>query len=76
MITPGKHQLEVVEKFVGLDYCLIGDSMGVGKSLSGILLDRAERHEKKSGHFRTLIVCTKGGLSVWKWHLGGPRSAE
>ena len=72
MITPGKHQLEVVEKFIGKPYCLIGDSMGVGKTLSGVLLDRAERQETLVGpedHFRTLIVCTKGGLSVWKWHL-------
>jgi SNF2 family DNA or RNA helicase len=75
MINPGKHQLEVVEKFVGLDYNLIGDSMGVGKTLSAILLDRAERKSHKwsyvlsDEHFRTLIVCTKGGLSVWKWHL-------
>jgi SNF2 family DNA or RNA helicase len=82
MINPGKHQLEVVEKFVGLDYNLIGDSMGVGKTLSAILLDFMERnhgqitqgwaaydHGQPVGRFRTLIVCTKGGLSVWKWHL-------
>jgi hypothetical protein len=30
MITSGKHQLEVVEKFIGLDYNLIGDNMGPG----------------------------------------------
>jgi SNF2 family DNA or RNA helicase len=87
VITPGKHQLEVVEKFIGLDYNLIGDSMGVGKTLSGVLLDFAERQNaapETSSYtpvgpqhydpadakgFRTLIVCTKGGLSVWKWHL-------
>lgn len=52
---------------------------GVGKTLSGVLLDFAERQQAaggehydpadSSGKFRTLIVCTKGGLSVWKWHL-------
>lgn len=55
---------------------------GVGKTLSAILLDFAERQkaaaDKYAPHcydpadakgFRTLIICTKGGLSVWKWHL-------
>lgn len=84
MIAPGKHQLEVVEKFLGLPHCLIGDSMGVGKTLSAVLLDLAERnirdcnnggtsyvpvYKHAKEHFRTLIICTKGGLSVWKWHL-------
>ena len=72
MIQPGKHQLEVVEKFIGLPYCMIGDSMGVGKTLSGVLLDLEERKLAKMegrSDFRTLIICTKGGLSVWKWHL-------
>lgn len=75
MITPGKHQREAVNRFIGLDYCFIGDSMGTGKTLTGVLLDFAERGSypelKFIGNrgFRTLIVCTKGGLSVWKWHL-------
>jgi SNF2 family DNA or RNA helicase len=75
MITPAPHQIEAVKKFVGLEYCFIGDSMGVGKTLTAVLLDRAERkiawaeHDNAHRHFRTLIVCTKGGLSVWKWHL-------
>lgn len=68
MLTPAKHQLQLVEKFVGLPYCLVGDSMGVGKTLSGVLLDLEERR-LHPGPFRTLIVCTKGGLSVWKRHL-------
>lgn len=42
---------------------------GVGKTLSGVLLDLAERREHGDGHFRTLIVATKGGLDVWRWHL-------
>lgn len=69
MITPGKHQLQVVEKFAGVDACLIGDSMGVGKTLSGILLDFEERKLSTRRDFKTLIVCNKGGLSVWEWHL-------
>ena len=69
MITPGRHQEQVVEKFIGMPWRLIGDSMGVGKTLSGVLLDLAERRESKDGHFRTLILCTKSGLDVWRWHL-------
>lgn len=45
---------------------------GVGKTLSGVLLDLAERRyalEDGQTKFRTLIVCTKGGLDVWRWHL-------
>lgn len=68
MIEAAPHQLELVKKFVGLSHCFIGDSMGVGKTLSAILLDLEER-KLKPGPFRTLIVTTKGGLSVWKWHL-------
>lgn len=69
MIEPAKHQLELVEKFLGKPFCLIGDSMGTGKTLSGVLLDKAERLLAGKKHYRTLIVTTKGGLSVWKWHL-------
>lgn len=32
------------------------------------MLDLEER-KRLRGPFRTLIICTKGGLSVWKWHL-------
>lgn len=69
MITPGRHQEQVVEKFIGVPWRLIGDSMGVGKTLSGVLLDLAERREGLYTSGRTLIVCTKGGLDVWRWHL-------
>jgi len=72
MITPGRHQEQVVEKFIGQPWCFIGDSMGVGKTLSGVLLDIAERKyalEEGQERFKTLIVCTKAGLEVWRWHL-------
>lgn len=68
MLEPGKHQLQVVEKFRGLPAALIGDSMGTGKTLSAILME-LEWRRKEKGDRRTLIVCQKGGLSVWKWHL-------
>lgn len=84
MIEPAKHQLELVEKFIGKPYRFIGDSMGTGKTLSAILLDFAERNlsdcnnggmsyvpvcKHRQEPFRTLIVTNKGGLSVWRWHL-------
>jgi SNF2 family DNA or RNA helicase len=69
MLTATKHQLECVQKFVGLEGCVIGDSMGVGKTLEGVLLDLEERRVSRKKHFRTLIICTKGGLSVWRDHL-------
>jgi len=31
MITPGRHQEQVVEKFIGMPWRFIGDSMGVVK---------------------------------------------
>lgn len=53
---------------------LIGDSMGVGKTATSIGMDftlREQEQEYKDSkrHFRTLIICQKGGLDVWKSHL-------
>lgn len=67
------HQVEVVTKFTDVRSRLVGDSMGqgVGKTASGIGLDLdlRKRHQKPGTHFRTLIICQKGGLSVWYRHL-------
>ena len=68
MLKAGKHQVQVVEKFKGKPATLIGDSMGVGKTLSAVLLD-LERRSREGGDQRTLIICQKAGLSVWEWHL-------
>lgn len=65
------HQKECVEKFANVRARLVGDSMGVGKTVEGIGLDldlRA-RHGKANAHIRTLIICTKTGLEVWRRHL-------
>ena len=71
MIEPKKYQVEVVDKFLGKEWNIIGDSMGVGKTLEAVLLDLAERKARPDPKkpYRTLIICQKGGLSVWKWHL-------
>jgi SNF2 family DNA or RNA helicase len=67
------HQKVAVEKFRGIPAVFIGDSMGVGKTLTGVQRDldirAAWTPSQKDSHFRTLIVCQKGGLSVWRWHL-------
>jgi SNF2 family DNA or RNA helicase len=68
VIQAAEHQVVAVKKFIGQDSCLIGDSMGTGKTLTAILLDREERRLNPH-RFKTLIVCNKGGLSVWEWHL-------
>jgi SNF2 family DNA or RNA helicase len=47
----------------------LGDSMGVGKTASAIGIDLDLRREHGSAHFRTLIICQKSGLAVWKYHL-------
>ena len=65
------HQVEVVEKFSNVRSRLVGDSMGVGKTVTGIGLDLdlRKRHGKPGGHFRTLIICQKNGISIWVRHL-------
>lgn len=75
MIKPGQHQLEVPLKFIDVDACIIGDSMGVGKTLSAVLLDFADRKKRGwtpsiAGQYRTLIVCQKNGMrSAWRYTL-------
>lgn len=68
------HQVKAIEyrELYRRDYpnFLLGDSMGVGKTASGIGMDFELRREATS-HFRTLIVCQKGGLDVWRKHLIG-----
>lgn len=65
------HQIVAIEKFRNVKAALIGDSMGVGKTVTGIGrdLDLRERYGKSGAHIRTLIICTKNGISVWRHHL-------
>lgn len=65
------HQIEVVEKFRNVRARLVGDSMGVGKTVTGIGLDLDLRkeHGKPGAHIRTLIICQKNGIAVWRRHL-------
>jgi SNF2 family DNA or RNA helicase len=45
--------------------------MGCGKTVTGIGLDLdlRERHGRTGRYFRTLIICQKNGISIWKSHL-------
>lgn len=65
------HQVEVVEKFTNTRSRLVGDSMGVGKTATGVGLDLDLRkeHGKSGSHIRTLIICQKNGIGVWGRHL-------
>lgn len=69
------HQVTAVERYIlnssAYPNFLLGDSMGVGKTLSAIGIDEQLRKERKGDGtpFRTLIICQKGGLAVWRKHL-------
>lgn len=71
MIELRPKQQECVDKFRKIKSRLIGDSMGVGKTVEGIALDLALRSDygKPGQHIRTLIICQKNGISVWNRHL-------
>lgn len=79
MIIPKTFQLEAVEKFRNEPAVLIGDSMGVGKTVTAIQRDFTARSDKKfPASLPTLIICEKSMLETWKWHLmemGVPESS-
>lgn len=68
LIVPKQDQAIAVEKFRGQNACLIGDEMGVGKTVTAIARDFQLREREPSGR-PTLIVGKKIGLDVWIWHL-------
>lgn len=65
------HQIEAIEKFSSVKACLVGDSMGVGKTVTGIGRDLGLRksYGRAGSHIRTLIICQKNGIAVWYRHL-------
>lgn len=70
-MEPLPHQIEAVEKFRNVSAALIGDSMGTGKTVTGISrdLDLRKSYGRPGSHIRTLIICQKNGISVWNRHL-------
>lgn len=70
LITPHEDQIVAVEKFRDVGACLIGDEMGVGKTVTAIERDfRLRKDHPVAAKAPTLIVCKKIGLGVWTWHL-------
>ena len=70
LITPKTDQLVAVEKFRKVDACLIGDEMGVGKTVTAIERDFVLRRDHPTlGRAPTLIICERIGLDVWLYHL-------
>jgi SNF2 family DNA or RNA helicase len=78
LIKAAPDQLEAVEKFRKITGAFIGDSMGVGKTVTAIERDTQLRLDNPElGNGPTLIVSEKIGLDVWLYHLkamGIPRS--
>lgn len=68
-ITPKTDQIVAVEKFREVNACLVGDEMGVGKTVTAIARDFQLREDRPKIKAPTLIVCEKIGLDVWLWHL-------
>lgn len=71
-IVPEKDQLVAIDKFESEKSCLIGDEMGVGKTVTAIGRDFRIREKEGPllrGEDATLIVCEKIGLTVWDYHL-------
>lgn len=69
-IKPMPDQQVAIDKLRKVRYRLVGDSMGVGKTVTGIGLDFAMREDDpETDDEPTLIICEKIGLDVWDWHL-------
>lgn len=70
LMRPLPDQLVAINKLRKVRYRLCGDSMGVGKTVTGIGLDMAMREDDPSvAGLPTLIVSEKIGLDVWDYHL-------
>jgi SNF2 family DNA or RNA helicase len=70
LIVPKKDQVVAVEKFRDVDGCLVGDEMGVGKTVTAVARDLQLRKDHPTlAKAPTLIICEKIGLDVWLYHL-------
>lgn len=50
--------------------CLLGDDMGVGKTVTAIALDKRKRELLQTPHARhTLVVCPLSVIDVWERHF-------
>lgn len=70
LMRPFPDQQFAIDKFRKISACLIGDSMGVGKTVTCIGRDFQLREDyPDNSDVPTLIICEKIGLDVWDWHL-------
>lgn len=69
LMKPLPDQVVAIEKLRKVNFRLCGDSMGVGKTVTGIGLDMAMREDDPAATGPTLIICEKIGLDVWDYHL-------
>lgn len=71
-MKPLPYQQEAIDKLYKVQARLVGDEMGVGKTVTGIGLDLATREWSSDTLVKygpTLIVPEKIGLDVWDYHL-------
>jgi SNF2 family DNA or RNA helicase len=70
ILKPFPDQQVAIDKLRKVPARLCGDSMGVGKTVTGVYLDFALREDRPDLKYRpTLIIPEKIGLEVWNWHL-------
>jgi len=70
LMRPLPDQVVAIDKLRKVKSRLVGDSMGVGKTVTGIGLDLAMREDDPSvADLPTLIVSEKIGIDVWVYHL-------
>jgi SNF2 family DNA or RNA helicase len=69
-MRPLPDQQVAIEKLSKIEARLCGDSMGVGKTVTGIGLDLENRKtDPRIEDLPTLIISEKIGLDVWDYHL-------
>ena len=64
------YQKEVVDKFLKVESSLIGDSMGLGKSIEALALDVKKRETYQNWTKKgTLIITPNGVINSWVRHI-------
>lgn len=70
LMRPLPDQQIAIDKFANVEAALVGDSMGVGKTVTALGRDFQLRASHPESHNKaTLIVSEKIGLGVWEYHL-------
>lgn len=70
LMRPLPDQQVAIDKLSKVEAGLCGDSMGVGKTVTGIGLDlQYRKQDPRIEDLPTLIIAEKIGLDVWDYHL-------